>query len=350
MPLDEPSWWYAGAQRRTATFLPHLLQPIAGIYGAIAGARIRRPPAERVAIPVICIGNFTAGGTGKTPIALKLAQLLRDLGHAPVFLSRGYGGTAHGPHIVDPTRDQAGIVGDEPLVLAASCPTVIARDRAAGARHIRDCELGNVIIMDDGLQNRSLAKNLTVAVVDSERGLGNGRVIPAGPLRAPLEAQLALTDAIIITARGPAPETGSPGASAALPAPIRHFDGPCLTATVAPTGDIDWITQAPLLAFAGIANPDRFFHLLESLGGEVRERRIFRDHHAFGDDELEQLITDSGRAGLQLVTTEKDYVRLGAASDVASRVRQQTKVLRIQPTFTAADQERLSKMLVDVVS
>ena len=346
MPLDEPSWWYPATPRRSARLLPHLLQPVAGIYGAIARARLRRAPAARASMPVICVGNFTAGGTGKTPIAIAIAQLLRHLGRTPVFLSRGYGGIRRGPHTVDANIDHAGTVGDEPLLLAASAPTVVARDRAAGAGYIRDHRLGDVIVMDDGLQNRSLAKTLTLAVVDSRRGLGNGRVLPAGPLRAPVDAQLAVTDAIVVTGRAAA----APDTPAELPAPLRHFDGPCLTAHVVPAADVDWLKQAPILAFAGIANPDRFFDLLTALGGDLRQRRTFRDHHMFATEELEQLIADADDAGLQLVTTDKDYVRLGPASVAARRVRQLAKVLPIEPAFAPADLQRLKDMLAAAVA
>jgi tetraacyldisaccharide 4'-kinase len=173
--------------RRNPTLTATLLRPAAALYGAVAAARLRRPGVT-AEVPVICVGNFTAGGAGKTPAALALAQLLREADHRPAFLTRGYGGRLPGPVRVDPERHGAGDVGDEPLLLARQHPTVVSRDRPAGARL---CVEGgaSVVVMDDGLQTRRLAKTLSVAVVDGAGGLGNGLCLPAGPLRAPLDAQ-----------------------------------------------------------------------------------------------------------------------------------------------------------------
>lgn len=349
MPLDEPSWWYSRSQHPTDILLRSVLQPIATIYGAVAGSRMRRKPVERVPIPVVCIGNFTAGGTGKTPLALKIAQLLRDAGQTPVFLSRGFGGSVQGPHLVDATVDQATEVGDEPLLLAASGPTVIARDRAAGARFIVARGLGSIVIMDDGLQNPALAKDLRIAVVDRERGIGNGRVIPAGPLRADIGQQVALTDAIVVTHQLTSVDQQM-ACPPALPGPLEQFEGHCFSATVEPSRDVDWITSKPILAFAGIGNPDRFFKLLQMLGGDVRERHAFRDHHSFRDEELARLLADAERSNLQLVTTEKDFVRLDKQSVHARLVRDQSRVLQVQTAFSADDEHGLTKLLLGIIS
>ena len=194
MAQSEPSWWYAGG----ATWQRNLLRPVASLYGRIAAARYSATTPERAARPVICVGNFTAGGTGKTPMSLLIADLVEQNGGAPWFLSRGYGGRLDGQERVDPARHTAAEVGDEPLLLAARAPTVTSRDRRLGAEFIaRQAPANAVIIMDDGLQNPALAKDLTIAVVDAARGLGNGAVIPAGPLRAPHAFQLARTDLMV---------------------------------------------------------------------------------------------------------------------------------------------------------
>ena len=172
--MREPSFWWDKAS------LPAwLLQPVALIYGAVAASRMQKPGAK-AGIPVICVGNFTLGGTGKTPTAIAIARLLTDTGKAPYFLSRGYGGRLTGPLRVDPAIHKAADVGDEPLLLARHAPTIVSHDRVAGAAFARESG-ADVIVMDDGLQNPSLQKDLTIAVIDARRGLGNGFVFPAGP-------------------------------------------------------------------------------------------------------------------------------------------------------------------------
>jgi tetraacyldisaccharide 4'-kinase len=190
VPLNEPRWWYSNRW----SLVPRLLNPVARVVGWSTARRWRRSDGYRATLPVVCVGNFTAGGTGKTPLALNIAECLRELGEKPVFLTRGYGGTAHGPRRVDADHDSATLVGDEAILLARTAPTFVARNRAGGAQAIehaiaaRDCS-ATILIMDDGLQNPQLHKDLTIAVVDGVRGLGNGHVLPAGPLRAPLEFQ-----------------------------------------------------------------------------------------------------------------------------------------------------------------
>ena len=196
MSAEEPSWWY----NREAALAQRLLDPVARIWAWSAVRRLRTGKPHRVGLPVVCVGNFTAGGTGKTPLALYLARALADRGERPAFLTRGYGGRLRGPHVVDTALDTAADVGDEPLLLARQALTVVARDRAKGAALIAGLSglaPPTAIVMDDGLQNPGLAKDLSIAVVDARRGLGNGRVIPAGPLRAPLAAQLRIVDAIV---------------------------------------------------------------------------------------------------------------------------------------------------------
>ncbi|MBI4723881.1 MAG: tetraacyldisaccharide 4'-kinase, partial [Rhodomicrobium sp.] len=197
MRLEPPSWWYGGRIPLAAWGL----LPISAIYGAIVQRRFRKASPYRSKLPVICVGNFTMGGAGKTPVALKLASLLHDLGRKPGFLTRGYGGRERGPHMVDGARDNAARVGDEPLLLAEAATTVVSRDRPGGARLLET--LGpDTIIMDDGFQNPSLKKDFSLIVIDAGSGIGSGRVFPLGPLRAPLAFQAGMADAILLLGRG----------------------------------------------------------------------------------------------------------------------------------------------------
>jgi tetraacyldisaccharide 4'-kinase len=198
--MREPGFWHGPPSWKS-----HLLKPLGALYGAIAAKRLQHT-GMNAGIPVLCVGNYHVGGAGKTPTVLALAKLLRDLGEIPVVLSRGYGGKLQGPVRVDSARHAASDVGDEPLMLAATLPVVISRDRADGVALAR-AQAASVILMDDGFQNPSIAKDASVIVIDSERGLGNGQVIPAGPLRAPLRPQLARTDALVIVGHGAAAGT-----------------------------------------------------------------------------------------------------------------------------------------------
>jgi len=207
--MREPGFWHGPASLNA-----HLLKPLAALYGAIAAKRLRRKGLN-AGIPVLCVGNYHVGGAGKTPTVLALAKLLRELGETPVVLSRGYGGKLRGPVKVDPSRHAASDVGDEPLMLAGTLPVVVSRKRAEGVPLAR-AHGATVILMDDGFQSPAVVKDASLIVIDSERGLGNGRVFPAGPLRAPLRPQLARTDALIIVGNGgaAAPVAASDFASA----------------------------------------------------------------------------------------------------------------------------------------
>ena len=283
-----------------------LLAPAADIYGTLAARRMAQPPRDTSALPVLCIGNFTAGGTGKTPLAIWLAERLKVLGLAPAILTRGYGSPVRVPTLVDLHRHTAIDVGDEALLLARAAPVMVSPDRAAGARAIAAGEIrADVIVMDDGLQNPALAKDLTIAVVDGVRGFGNGYVIPSGPLRAPLRQQLAKTDVVVVNGRREDRD--------ALAVELAgSFSGPILAAWPEPSTDISWLRGARVLAFAGIGNPDRFFRMLERLGATLVGERKFSDHHIFSQTEAVGLLSDAQQCDALLVTTEKDFVRLGA--------------------------------------
>jgi tetraacyldisaccharide 4'-kinase len=341
MPLDEPPWWYGAAAPATVS----LLRPVAWVAGAIAQRRWRRATPYRSTLPVICIGNFTAGGTGKTPLALEVGRILRELGEAPVYLSRGYGGTDRGPRAVDAASDRASVTGDEPLLLACTAPAFVSRDRMAGAKAIEAAiaaghQAGTVIVMDDGLQNPQLAKALTIAVVDGLRGFGNGQVIPAGPLRAPLAFQMTLADAIVVNGG-----TGLDVANTFAPTLRRQFSGPVLQASVKPEGGCAWLKEKPVVAFAGIGNPKRFFDLVTSLGGTIAETVTFADHQALREADALRVLDAARRHGAQIVTTVKDIARLSGTTGTGAQLREAARALPIRLSFADEDEQRLIALL-----
>lgn len=314
--MREPAFWW-----RAPGLAAALLRPVAWGYGAIAGARMRRDGAS-AGIPVICIGNLTLGGTGKTPAAIAVAALLLRRGETPCFLSRGYGGRMPGPLRVDPTMHRAADVGDEPLLLARTAPAIVARDRVAGAALAR-AQGASVIVMDDGLQNPALRKDLRLAVIDAARGIGNACVFPAGPLRAPLGVQRAHIDAMLSVGAGP----GLPAALDGLPR---------LHAQLVPDpAAVSALAGRKVLAFAGIGHPEKFFATLRAAGIAIGAARAFPDHHPYTQGEAHDLLAQADREGLVPVTTEKDRVRLDGASGAALAAR--TEVLPVKLVFAQAD-------------
>jgi tetraacyldisaccharide 4'-kinase len=297
--MHAPEFW------QTDGWWPRLLEPAGW---AIAGAgRLRRHLAHplKLPIPVLCVGNLVAGGTGKTPIALALAQRLGARGRRVHCLTRGYGGRAAGPLVVDPALHDARAVGDEALLLAAVAPTVVASDRAAGAR-LALARGADLIVMDDGFQNPGLAKDLSLLAVDGAVGFGNGRLLPAGPLREPIAGGLARAHALVLV--------GPDRAGVA-----RRIAGalPVLDARLAPDPGWDALRGKRVVAFAGIGRPARFFDALAAHGITAIERVAFADHHRFTPAELARLAARAAAAGATLVTTAKDAVRLPPGSDVA---------------------------------
>lgn len=293
--MREPGFWWRKAGLRAA-----LLAPLAAVYGAVAARRMARAGA-RAGVPVLCVGNFTLGGAGKTPTAMLLAGMLAGLGERVFCLSRGYGGSHAGPKLLA-AGDRADQVGDEPLMLARVAPTIVARDRVAGAELARE-QGASVIVMDDGLQNASLVKDFTIAVLDGRRGIGNGRVFPAGPLRAPLTTQLAHSDALLVVGE-------HDGASDAIAAAQAH-GLPVLHGRLIPdAAAVAALTGRKVLAFAGIADPDKFFATASAAGIAVAQRKAFPDHHRFTVEEVAALIMQADENGLALLTTEKDRARM----------------------------------------
>jgi tetraacyldisaccharide 4'-kinase len=330
---EPPFWW------RAAGIESCLLAPAAAIYGAVAASRLSRK-GYRAGVPVICIGNPTLGGAGKTPTALAIARMLQAAGERPVFLSRGYGGCQSGPLLVAPDRDCAADVGDEPLLLARAAPTVVAHDRVAGAKTAHAAG-ATVIVMDDGFQNPSLAKDLSVLVIDGRRGLGNSKVFPAGPLRAPLDAQLARADAVVLVGA-----VGEDVAAARTAAEARKL--PLFRARLEPDREvIAALTGRHVLAFAGIGDPEKVFATLREAGIAIAATRSFADHHRYTPADVQELCRQADAEGLTLVTTEKDTARLqgeAALAQLAARVC-------VLPVGLVLEQEAaLGKLLIDRIA
>jgi tetraacyldisaccharide 4'-kinase len=288
-------------------------------------------------VPVVCIGNLTVGGAGKTPTALALARMLAAAGERPVFLSRGYGGTLAGPLRVDPVHHRAFEVGDEPLLLARTAPTIVARDRVKGASMVAGPA---VIVMDDGFQNPSLAKDFSVLVIDARRGIGNGRVIPAGPLRAPLDAQLARAHALVVA--------GACSGDPDVVAQARARGIAIFAARLEPdAGVIATLGGGRVLAFAGIGDPQKFFASLVEAGITVASARSFPDHHRYTRVEARALCEEADREGLALVTTEKDLARLTGDEEGALLA---VRARALPVTLVVEQAEKLKSLLLERIA
>jgi tetraacyldisaccharide 4'-kinase len=306
MRLSTPRWWYS-REARVAPVTRALLTPLSWIWATATARRIARTRPVDAGVPVICVGNLTVGGTGKTPIVRALAELLAARGLAVHLLSRGYGGRLPGPVRVDPERHSGAEVGDEPLMLARDFPVWVARDRVAGARAAAAAG-ADVVVMDDGHQTPSLGKALSLVVVDGEtRGgewpFGDGRVFPAGPMREPLTAGLARADAVIVLlpADLPAPDPELAAALAAKPVILARLE----PAEAPPAG--------PQLGFAGVGKPWKVERALRAAGCELADFAPFPDHFAYDEATLKALAARAETLDAGLVTTEKDWVRLPPA-------------------------------------
>jgi tetraacyldisaccharide 4'-kinase len=320
--MRAPSFWWREPGLASAS-----LAPFAALYGAVAAWRMRQNGRD-VGVPVVCIGNLTLGGAGKTPTALALGRLLHTAGQRPFFLTRGYGGTLAGPLTVDAEKHTAREVGDEPLLLARVAPTVVARDRVAGAAMAREAGAG-LVVMDDGFQNPSLQKHLAILTIDGRRGIGNGRVFPAGPLRAPLDAQLARAHALVVIGEG----SGATSVMAACRARgFKIFHGRLAPDPAA----VAALTTRPVLAFAGIGHPEKFFATLDAVGIESPVRRSFPDHHRYTEAEAAALVAEAEQQNLELVTTEKDLARL-AGDDAVAPLARRACALPVTLTLDDAD-------------
>lgn len=315
--MREPRFWW-----HKPGVAAYLLWPVAAIYGAITAARMRRK-GLRADIPVICVGNFTLGGTGKTPTAIAIARLLIADGETPFFLTRGYGGRLSGPVRVDPLRHRADDVGDEPLLLAQQAPVIVSRERAAGAALAASCG-ASVIVMDDGLQNPSLMKDLSIAVADARRGFGNGFVFPSGPLRAPLTDQFGHVKAVL--------KIGDGAGSAQIDAAAHAQSCPVLSARIEPASDaIKAFTasRSKVYAFAGIGDPDKFYITLINAGINAPVKESFPDHHPYSEDDATRILARCEREKLVPVTTEKDLARLAGRSGACGRLAAVAKAIPV---------------------
>jgi tetraacyldisaccharide 4'-kinase len=295
MRLETPFWWY----RKTGA-LASVLAPLGRLYGSVVEGRFARATPYRARLLVLCIGNFTAGGGGKTPTAIAVARLLMALGERPAFLTRGYGGANSGPILVSKDQD-ASEVGDEPLLLAEVAPTVVAIDRVAGAKAIEATD-ATIIVMDDGFQNPSLHKTFSLIAVDAATGIGNGLIMPAGPLRAPLEAQIHRADALLVIGEG--------GNAKSLTEAFERHGKPVLKARIEANCDPRWLGVLPAIGFAGIARPGKFFATLTANGARPIDTHPFPDHHRYTEREARRLIDAAQAKNAMLVTTEKDWARL----------------------------------------
>jgi tetraacyldisaccharide 4'-kinase len=331
--MREPAFWH-----RPSSLLSQLLAPLGALYGAVSARRLMRK-GLRAGVPVICVGNYGLGGAGKTPTVMALAGILRSLGETPVVLSRGYGGRLHGPLQVDAHRHTATEVGDEPLMMARTIPVIVSRQRAAGIAPAR--ALGaSVILLDDGFQNPALSKDVSLIVIDADRGLGNKRVFPAGPLRAPLPAQLFRTDALVIVGLGAAAD--------GVAANINARGGLVLRANLVPDdAPVAALRGRRVYAFAGIGDPARFFRSLRACGIDVAAERAFSDHHPFSQRDITELQEAAARDGLALVTTEKDLARLRNGESLKAFAQ---AVVPFAVTLAFDDEPALRSFLVERIA
>lgn len=312
-----PFWWEKSGWQAWA------LSPFSFLYGKVAGRQMRTSKRASVPVPVICIGNFTVGGAGKTPTAIAIARAAIAKGLKPGFLSRGYGGTLDVTTLVDASHHRSVDVGDEPLLLAREATTVISRKRVDGA-HRLVAEGVDLIIMDDGFQSARLTLDYALVVIDTQRGVGNGRLVPGGPVRAPLAEQMRQLSAIL--------KVGNGQAADAIVRTASRAGKPVFVSSIQPRPQPDFAGKR-VLAYAGIADPNKFYRTVEELGGEVVVKRSFPDHHHFSDEDVQNVMDDAAKFDLLPVTTAKDAVRLTGHYGASAPLLAASLVIEIDMLF-----------------
>ncbi len=311
--MRAPDFWATGAGP-----WPYLLAPAGWLYGTIGAIERALSRPFKTGIRVICVGNLTAGGTGKTPVAMALARMLTGEGATIGFLSRGYGGIAGGPIRIDPSRMAAAAVGDEALLLATLAPTWVAKKRKTAIGALIAAGLDHVIL-DDGFQDPALVKDVSLVVVDGETGFGNGRCIPAGPLREPIETGLARADGVIVMGHDRAGVTQQVVAAAP--------ELPVFAARLVPSAASAKLKGRRVFAFAGIGRPEKFRATLVEIGADIQAFRPYPDHHAYDANEASLLVGEAMAADAMPVTTAKDWVRLPKS------MRDQVEVVEVEAAF-----------------
>lgn len=330
--IKPPQFWH-----RQPGPLALLLRPAGALYGFGAWFRQAMTTPARVSVPLICVGNPTLGGAGKTPAALAIAEVLKAGGLAPHFLTRGYGGRLKGPLRVDAAAHSAADVGDEPLLLAGCAPTHVSGNRAAGARQAA-AGGADVIIMDDGFQNPTLHKDISILVVDGGAGIGNGLVFPAGPLREAFGGQMARADAVVIVGPGAQGDAAGNMAATAGVLVLRAFLKPEVSAQT--------LEGTRLLAFCGIGRPAKFLQTLSGLKAEIAGHVAFADHHPYRPADIARIIALAKTSQVEtIVTTQKDYVRFDETNDPKGRFRHRLTLVSIELKFENPD--RLAALLED---
>lgn len=299
--MQPPDFWRNDPNR--IGVWPHVLSPLSKLWQYVGAKRWQSGTHAKIGVPVICIGNVNMGGTGKTPTVIEVATRLLSFGKNPHVVSKGYKGQLKGPVQVDPLIHTANDVGDEPLLLAAFCPTWVSKDRLAGARAAQ-ASGADVIILDDGMQNPAVAKDLTIMVVDAEMGFGNGQVFPAGPLREPIEIAVQKSDLLLTIG----PKSGIHQTFRDKWSAVQGLPYASSTIEPLPTG-MDWQDMS-VLAFAGIGRPEKFYRTLKAMGVKLKATRSFDDHQTISTSLLARLEKEAWDLDAQLVTTEKDAVRL----------------------------------------
>jgi tetraacyldisaccharide 4'-kinase len=318
MVSEAPPFWWTKADWRA-----YALWPVSRLYGLIAGHRMRSSRRAAVPVPVICVGNFTVGGAGKTPTAIAIARAAKARGLKPGFLSRGYGGSLDVTTVVDPHHHRARAVGDEPLLLAREALTVISRKRVKGAQKLVEQGV-DLIIMDDGFQSARMVLDFALVVIDTRRGIGNGHLVPSGPVRAPIREQLRQADALLTIGDGNAADRLVRQAARAGKA--IH----AATLVTVGAGDLD---SQVVMAWSGIADNEKFFRTVVETGAHLYVTRSFPDHHHLSDDEVAEILDHAEALGYTLVTTSKDSVRLGGGHGRSDELREKSRVIEVEIRF-----------------